>query len=418
VIRRRLVDRRTLIEWLVVGLALSLLVVWLAFGSATRRADNWIYDSLMNLSPGPSSEQVVVVAIDNHSIEALGRWPWARTLHAKALDRLTQAGAASVGYDVLFAEPEADADPVLAQALARNGRTWLAELLQEPGENGAAYGVVRPTPELAGASAGLGHVDLTPDPDGVVRRLPLFMAADGRIWPHMTVRMRAATGTAILSPRQPTPSPYLSPLLSTLIRYRGPPGAVRTVSFVDLVRGEIPADFLKGRQVLVGMTADGLGDRFATPVSPHGELRPGVEIQAALLDTLIRGDAVKAAPAPLLAFLSLIPLWGLMTAFLMLRPATSLAVGLAAIAAVFALCALAFLAGVWLAPVAAIAGVALAWPLVELAAAGGGLGLYAGRDRHLSGRRPLAGGSGAGARRPYRSASRSTEGRPPAAQGS
>jgi CHASE2 domain-containing sensor protein/signal transduction histidine kinase len=362
-IRRRLTDRRTLIEWLVVGLGLSLLVIWLASGSGARRADNWIYDGLLGLSPGRSSEQVVVVAIDNRSIAALGRWPWTRSLHARALDRLTQAGAAAVGYDVLFAEPEPDADTVLTRALARNGRTWLAELLQEPGENGAAYDVVEPTPELAAAAAGLGHVDLTPDPDGVVRRLPLYMTAGSRIWPHMTARMLTASDGPRVPPRQASPSPYLAPLQSTLIRYRGPPGSVRTVSFVDLVRGETPAEFLKGKQVLIGMTADGLGDRFATPVSPHGELRPGVEIQAALLDTLIRGDAIRAPPAPLLAVLSLIPLWALMAAFLMLRPAISLAVGAGAIAAVFLVSALAFLTGIWLAPMAAVAGVALAWPL-------------------------------------------------------
>ncbi|WP_225896786.1 CHASE2 and HATPase_c domain-containing protein [Brevundimonas goettingensis] len=337
-------------------------MVWLALGSPTRRADNWIYDTLLGLSPGRASEQVVVVAIDNRSIEALGRWPWSRTLHARAVDRLTEAGAASIGYDVLFAEPEPGADDALIGALSRNRLTWLAELLQEPGENGAPYAVVEPTPELAVAAAGLGHVDLTPDPDGVVRRLPLFMSAGPELWPHMTARMRTATGGALPAPRVTT-TPWLTPLNPTLIRYRGPPGSVRTVSFVDLVRGETPAAFLKDKSVLIGMTADGLGDRFATPVSPHGQLRPGVEIQAALLDTLIQGDALRAAPPALLAFLSLIPLWALMAAFLMLRPAISLAAGVGTIATVFLVSALAFLAGVWLAPVAAVVGVALAWPL-------------------------------------------------------
>jgi len=349
-----------------VGLGLSVLVVWLSLGSGTRRADNWIYDALLNLNPGQSSEQVVVVAIDNRSIQTLGRWPWSRTLHTQALDRLTEAGAASIGYDVLFAEPEPGADDALIAALNRNRRTWLAELLQEPGENGAPFSVVEPTPELAAAAAGLGHVDLTPDPDGVVRRLPLFMGAGAETWPHMTARMRTATGGALPSSQaapHATTTPWLTPLNSTLIRYRGPPGSVRTVSFVDLINGEVPAAFLKDKQVLIGMTADGLGDRFATPVSPHGELRPGVEIQAALLDTLIRGDALRAVPPALLALLSLIPLWGLMAAFLMLRPAISLAAGVGAIVAVFAVSALAFLAGIWLAPVAAVVGVALAWPL-------------------------------------------------------
>ena len=343
------------------GLILSVLVVWLAIGAGTRRADNWIYDALLNLSPGQSSEQVVVVVIDNRSIQTLGRWPWPRTLHARALDRLTTAGAASIGYDVLFAEPEPGADDAMIDALGRNGRTWLAELLQEPGENGALFGVVEPTPELA-AAAGLGHVDLTPDPDGVVRRLPLFMGAGSETWPHMTARMRAATGGALPAPR-PANGPWLTSLNPTLIRYRGPPGSVRTVSFVDLINGETPAAFLKDKQVLIGMTADGLGDRFATPVSPRGVLRPGVEIQAALLDTLIRGDALRPVPPVLLAFLSLIPLWGLMAAFLMLRPAISLAAGVGTLVAVFAVCALAFLFGIWLAPMAAVAGVALAWPL-------------------------------------------------------
>lgn len=353
-----LTGARALIEWLVVGLVTSAVVVWLAWSPALERPNNLVYDGLMRLRGGQPSEQVVVVAIDNRSIAALGRWPWPRQRHAQLIDQLRAAGAKAVAYDVLFTEPSAE-DGELARALAAAGNVYLPLMVDPVGDDETPWRETPPIPAVARAAAGAGHVNLTADSDGVVRRLPLYLAAGDRVWPHMIVRLLQPGRTAPASPR----SDWLTGLEPTALSYRGPPGAFRTVSFVDLVRGETPPQFLAGRYVLVGMTADGLGDRYATPTSRAGELTPGVEVQASLLDTLIAGDAVRSLAGSGLTLVSLAPVWLLMAGFLLLRPVWNMAAGAVLIVAVFLVSAAAFFAGHWVAPLASVAGLALAYPL-------------------------------------------------------
>nr|WP_314438961.1 CHASE2 domain-containing protein [uncultured Brevundimonas sp.] len=357
--------QRALIEWALVGILTSALVVWLSLASITARPDNMIYDAWMRLRAGPTSEQIVIVAIDNRSLEALGRWPWPRRIHAELVDRLAQMRPKAVGYDVLFVEPSANGDSDLARAIHSAGNVYLPMLVDPAGENGAPWQVSEPIPELRDAASGLGHVNLVVDDDGVVRRTPLYLSAGQQSWPHLAARLaqkadpRSVAPTALedADPGQVTGKD------SVLVTYRGPPGQFRTVSFVDLLRGEIPSAFLNDKLVLVGMTGDGQGDRYATPTTGGGQLMPGVEIQASLLDTLLNQDVVAPTEPVWVALLSLIPLWLLMGGLLLLRPLWSLITGAVLAVGVLAISAGAFRFGVWLPPLAAMSGLALAYPL-------------------------------------------------------
>ncbi|GAA0204353.1 CHASE2 domain-containing sensor protein/signal transduction histidine kinase [Brevundimonas nasdae] len=356
---------RALIEWALVGALTSALVVWLSLAAATARPDNMIYDAWMRMRAGPTSEQIVIVAIDNRSLEALGRWPWPRQVHADLIDRLAQAQASAVGYDVLFVEASDQGDADLARAISAAGNVYLPMLVDPVGENGAPWQATEPIPELRDAAAGLGHVNLVVDDDGVVRRMPLYLSAGQPSWPHLAAQLARTVNPDIggdVPPRSQS-SDLLTGKGAVLVNYRGPPGQFRTASFVDLLRGETPAAFLTGKLVLVGMTADGQGDRYATPTTGEGQLTPGVEIQASLVDTLLRHDAITPT-APLWgALLSLIPLWLLMGALLLLRPLWSLIAGAGLALMVLAISAAAFWFGVWFPPLAAMTGLALAYPL-------------------------------------------------------
>lgn len=355
--------RRFLLEWAGVGLAVSALVLWLALGGALQRADNAVYDALARLKGGTPDDSIVIVAIDNRSLEAIGRWPWPRRVHGQIIDRLAEAGPTAIAYDVLFVEPTED-DEALAQAIRRAGVARLPMALDPLGEDGTPWRALLPAPVLRDAAAGLGHVNLIADDDGVVRRLPLYLAAGERRWPHLALSLLDADKVPPAPASAPTPaSPALVAQASTLIGWRGPPGAFRTVSAVDVLRGETPPAVLAGKRVLVGMTADGQGDRYATPTSPNGRLFPGVEVQAALLDTLLSGQAVRPAPPVVVAGVALAWLWLLMAGLLGLGPTRALALAGGLAAAAVALSAAAFTAGVWLPPLAAVAGVLLAYPL-------------------------------------------------------
>ena len=358
----RLTGRRALVEWGLVATLSALLVGWMALTPAADGADHLIYDALMRAEAGPADEDIVIIAIDDRSLEALGQWPWPRDLHARLIDRLTQAGAGPVAYDVLFTEASPQ-DDALAAALARNGKVRLPVVLDAPGLNGAAYREDAPAPGLTEAAAGLGHVNLTVDDDGAVRRLPLYLQAGERTWPHLILPLATAKG-AVPAPPTPHDGGDLFAASPEALIYRGPPGAFRTLSFADVLSGETPAAFLKDRLVLVGATAPGLGDRYATPATPHGELRPGVEVQAALLQTLIEGGGPRSLSPAWVLILSLLPLGLLVAGFLVLRPAANMALGAGLIVLTLIAVAVAFLAGgLWFPPSAAVAGLALAYPL-------------------------------------------------------
>src|SRR3990167_4611979 len=143
-----------------------------ALGSWSDRATDRFY-----LPRAPDSS-IVIVAIDDASITRIGRWPWDRAVHADLVRKLKDAGAIVIGYDVNFPEPQDDEnDSALAESLRDAARVVLPiELSLVLSADGITYdpkSVVVSISRLAGAAARTGHANPSPDPDGVVRRVPL-----------------------------------------------------------------------------------------------------------------------------------------------------------------------------------------------------------------------------------------------------
>ena len=361
--------RRVIAEWAVVAAFATLLVVGLSVSRITDRADNVIFDALSVLGVREPSPQIVIVAIDNRSLAELGRWPWPRERHRALLERLAEARPRAVAYDVLLVEPDPNpaADAALAKAVARAAPVFLPLTFETPGRDGAAYDLLAPVEPLRSAAAGLGQVNVEFDADGVVRRAYLVERDGDHAWPHlMDVLYQAWNGAAARSAAAPQPASGRELIRERplLISYAGPPGHFRTISFVDVLRGETPEAFLHDKLVLVGATGDGLGDRYATPLSHHTEIMSGVELQANLLDTLLTGRSVGLAPPAVLAALSLLPLWLALAGFLIFRPRLNLALWAGLSLATVAASALLLLHGrVWAPPTAALAGLFLIYPL-------------------------------------------------------
>lgn len=361
----RLPPDRALLEWL------GVCVLTLAFAAAaattdlTRRLDNMVYDALASASRGSIDPDIVIVAIDDRSLEALGRWPWSRDLHARMIDRLDAAGARAVAYDILFPE-HSPADPTLAGALRRAGNVYLPLAVDPLGQDGRTVEVIGPTAGLRAAAAGVGHVNLAPDEDGVVRRLPLRLRSGDRVWPHLLLPLLGHVGPEAVPPPANSASPTNRLIAGdpVLLRWRGGPGSFPSVSFIDAVNGEVPAPVFAGKIVLVGMTSSGQGDRYATPLSREGGLSPGVDLQATLLNTLLADDAPATADLPTRLAATLIPVLIALCGFLFLRPTRTLLLAGGLAGAVAATSAVALMAGgLWLPPSAAVLGLGLSWPL-------------------------------------------------------
>jgi CHASE2 domain-containing sensor protein/signal transduction histidine kinase len=361
----RLRGRRALTEWTIVAILTLLLVLGLNSGKTADRTDFAIYDALVQVDRKVTDDQILIIAIDNRSLNELGRWPWPRHYHAQLLEQLSKADPFAIGYDVLFVEND-DEDADLVRAVAQAGNVYLPALIDAPGPDGQPWIIHRPVGQLSQAAAGIGHVNLTIDSDGLVRRLPLFVYTGEVAWPHLSLvlaRHRSADSGHSHANRAP-PLDSLSVVDDEAISFHGGPGSYRTLSFVDVLRGEVPADFLRGKLVLVGATAAGMGDRYATPLAPQGELMRGVEIQAAMLQTVLEDSAPHDLPDWLQILLSLMPSAILLAGFLFLRPLNNMMLGLGLMALVLVSSAgLFLLAKTWFAPTAALAGLIFAYPM-------------------------------------------------------
>lgn len=359
------------IEWALTAALAASIVTYMVVNETLDRADTAIYDALMQLGQREPLDDIVIIAIDNPSLQALGRWPWPRALHSDLLNTLAKAKPKAVAYDVLFVEPDADpqADLNLAAAMKAAGPVYLPLLIDVPGPNGAAALAIEPAGPLKLAAAGVGQVNLHFDRDGAARSVFIGESDGERRWLHlMELMRRGALGLAPPGAAETVPEHGSDQALMRdgrmLIPFAGPPGHFRTVSFVDVVRGEVPEAVFHNRLVLIGATGEGLGDRYPTPLTSETEVMSGVELQANILDAMLTGRAISPAHTGWVLALSLLPLAVLMAGLLRLRPRANMVLGLVLIAATLALSAvLLLLLRVWAPPAAAIAGLALVYPI-------------------------------------------------------
>lgn len=293
------------------------------------RANLTIYDAVLPTGPAPAD--VVIVAADDPSIAALGRWPWPRALHARLLDRLRAAGTRAVAFDILFTEPDPDGDAALAAAMQRGPPTVLPLFVEMP-RGGQPPRERLPVAALAAAAAGIGHANLELDRDGVGRSVFLREGLGAPDREHlMLTLLEHATGSAAPSPRAlrhpdlaGAPADVWVRDYRLFIPFLGPPGHFTHVSYVDVLQGRIDPAELRDKLVLVGATAQGVGDAYPTPRSGQGVAMPGVEVAANVLQALRSGPHLRPVPRWMTVLLSLLPVLIVALGFLRLTPRHSL----------------------------------------------------------------------------------------------
>ena len=274
-------------------IAATPLLIWNGF---VQQLDAGWGDILLRLR-GPfrpaSAARIVLAAADDATVARYGPLPLPRAVLARALDRLAGAAPAVVALDVLVAEPGDPAgDAALEAALARFPRRVLAAALETGGRRW-----ILPLPRLRGGAA-LAHVHPAVDPDGMVRRVWLETRAEGtRLWALGLETALLASGAA--RPRETrdaldlgaTRIPAAGAGRPVTVRYAGPENTFERVPLADLLEGRAPAARFCGKAVLVGVTAQGGGDRMFTPFGAMS----GIEIHANLVRAILDGDIPRPA---------------------------------------------------------------------------------------------------------------------------
>lgn len=350
-------QRRLAAEWLGLLIGGVLLAVFLVHRDVTRRIDFSMLDFAASLTTQEPADDIAIVAIDERSLASVGEWPWSRATHARLIDNLRKAGAKIVLYDVLFVEPGDPADDaLLAAAIAQHGKvvlpfSFVPTLNQAEGTE-PSY----PLPALVDAAAALGHIQVTPDDDGAVRRFALGLQIDGQSYRHFVPAALALAdpGITIMNTAPGGRWP--------IVPFR-PANSYPVIPADAVLNATVPPELVAGRIILIGATAQGMGDNHPVP-SRHISLMSGVETQANLLDSLRSNALIHELPRSMAAALAGIALVAQFLAFWKFSPRSGLGVSLAVLGltAGFAT-ALVPLAHVWIPPGTALLVVVLAYPL-------------------------------------------------------
>ncbi len=307
---------------ILVSAVLSLIISWRA-----PALELYARDLLMRARGSLATpDDIVIVAIDEAGLKRFGRFPWPRSLMARAIDNLKNSQPKAIALDVLYIEPTGkDDDAALAAAIERAGNVVVAaQLTNDVVEDGKAVWL-SPLPEIETAAAAVGHVNVFTGFDGVARLLLLRETDDDAraLWAMAVELIRVGDGLSADAVRELPHSVSIGnrivPMTSDpknlmieseganvqtmwaarlMIDYIGPAGsfASQTISFGDLIDGRVAPEKLRGKYVLIGATAAAIGERVASPMihavvggRMRSELMSGVEILANQVNTILRG---------------------------------------------------------------------------------------------------------------------------------
>jgi len=207
----------------------------------------------------PSGE-VIVIAIDNESINAVGQWPWPRAVFADVLERLHSARV--IGIDVNFFEPSrlGDADDFLFEQALKDATSRVVLPLQVEREVGT---VLEPLVRFSRHTE-LGVINVTLDSDGILR--------------SVENELNGYTGFGAVIAQGVDSVPEIM-----RVDYAGPEKTLLSVPLVDVIQDRVPERIIEGKIVLIGATADDLHDIIQTP---FGNM-PGVELHGNVIETLL-----------------------------------------------------------------------------------------------------------------------------------
>jgi adenylate cyclase len=347
------------------------------------RLRSLVFDSYQRLSPRQFDPNlpVRIVDIDEESLKQVGQWPWPRTVLAELVGKLGANGAAAIGFDMVFPEPDrmspanalhfwpqSDAlaelreeveklpsnDAVFAEAIGNapvvlgfiaspqaaslpETKAGFAHAGDDPKLFAPYYpGAAVSLKELQDKAQGTGSLNWIPEQDQIIRRLPMVIRVGETLYPAFAadmLRLAQGASTYVIKSSGASGEKAFGEKTGIVavkigefevpteangqmwIRFT-PESKQRYLPAWKILNGEIGAEDIQGRILLIGTSAAGLLDLRATPLDPSV---PGVSLHAQAIEQILQGAFLQrpdfATPAELLYILVL----GLLIAFLIYR---------------------------------------------------------------------------------------------------
>jgi adenylate cyclase len=343
---------------MIIGIFLIVFSVWMQITtvdyvrSLIVRLDNLAYDMQLRTKlfthKSKHDFDVVIVDVDDKSLQEQGRWPWPRGVIGKLLDQMQADGVVVVATDMMFPEPETDVTVLIGDELVKRnlstpelvtilnmirpdlnndlklagslqnkdivlGMTFLPRdtqtgllppplLALTPKQNFLdifnAKGYLSNIPILQSSAKNAGFINVYADPDGIIRRVPVVMRYKNDVYPSLALDAvkiyllsNAKLNTAMYDNSEQLEAVKLGDHIiptdsfgQVLVPFIGKSYTFPYYSAADVLNNKVSANALSGKIAFLGTSATGLGDLRATAIQG---VYPGVEIQASIAQGIL-----------------------------------------------------------------------------------------------------------------------------------
>lgn len=243
------------------------------------------------------NQNIILIAIDDHALDILGRWPWSRKHHAALLESLSEHPPSVIGFDILFSEEEEN-DQFLAYYAKLLGNVVYAGYLRESDK-----AIIFPVEKLK-TVGNVGLVNAQPDQDGVVRKIPLVIKHNNKIYPSLALQILCEFLNINFNDLEIVLGEYIKiPGLTQKvpidgsgrmwINFAGNQHVFYEYSFPQVISWKNDKNKLKhfkNKLILVGLTATGTADQGNIPQDTNVPL---VAVQANALNTILNENYLR-----------------------------------------------------------------------------------------------------------------------------
>jgi len=307
-------SKKTFFISITLSFVVATLIVLLSGGEFLARLELLTSDIYFRLrGPLQSRQPIMIVEVTDNDVAKIGRWPWKRSWHAAMTKVLTDLGAEAVYFDIIFSEPsDEENDKLFEESIKLSGNVYLPYVF--PSRPYDIDDALLPIKRFSENVKGMGGMNVYPDDDGTIRRIPLLFTGESGTYPHITLKLfmdmrgykikHIGEKELMLSSGKDHLSIPLVGDNSLTINWKGKwTESFKHFSFIDILAGYQnllegrdpgfdPDDF-KDAVCLVGITGFGLYDIKPIPLEPE---YPGVGIIANTIYTLLEKKFIYVVP--------------------------------------------------------------------------------------------------------------------------